>query len=95
LIVNRAEVQNISTHPNVMSHIGSSSEIEELSFAATRPLTARIAVREALSWSIARQASLYPAASLDIHHPNTGLDRQADGRWCEAAHCSSILILCF
>jgi ABC-type transport system substrate-binding protein len=55
LIVNRAEVQNISAHPNVMSHIGSSSEIEELSFAATRPFTARIAVREALSWSIARQ----------------------------------------
>jgi ABC-type transport system substrate-binding protein len=56
LIVNRALVQNISAHPNVMSHIGSSSEIEELSFAATRPFTARIAVREALSWSIPRQA---------------------------------------
>jgi peptide/nickel transport system substrate-binding protein len=55
LIVNRAEVQNISAHPNVQSHIGSSSEIEELAFAATRPFTARIAVREALSWSIARQ----------------------------------------
>jgi ABC-type transport system substrate-binding protein len=56
LIVNRAEVQNISAHPNVQSHIGSSSEIEELAFAATRPFPARIAVREALSWSIARQA---------------------------------------
>jgi ABC-type transport system substrate-binding protein len=55
LIVDRAQVQNISAHPTVMSHIGSSSEIEELSFAATRPYTARIAVREALSWSIARQ----------------------------------------
>ncbi len=56
LIVNRSEVQNISTHPNVQSHIGSSSEIEELSFAPSRPFTARIAVREALSWSIARQS---------------------------------------
>jgi hypothetical protein len=56
LMVNRGEVQNISAHPNVMSHIGSSSEIEELSFSATRPFTARIAVREALSWSIARQS---------------------------------------
>ncbi len=56
LTVNRAEVQNISAHPNVQSHIGSSSEIEELSFAATRPFTARIAVRQALSWSIARQS---------------------------------------
>ncbi len=55
LIVSRAEVQNISTHPDLQSHIGSSSEIEELSFAAARPFTARIAVREALSWSIARQ----------------------------------------
>jgi ABC-type transport system substrate-binding protein len=55
LIVTRGEVQNISAHPNVMSHIGSSSEIEELSFAATRPFTARLAVRQALSWSIARQ----------------------------------------
>lgn len=56
LIVNRAIVQNISAHPNVQSHIGSSSEIEELAFAATRPFPARIAVREALSWSIARQS---------------------------------------
>ena len=39
-----------------MSHIGTSSNIEELSFASTRPLIKRIAVRQALSWSINRQA---------------------------------------
>jgi peptide/nickel transport system substrate-binding protein len=55
LHVNRALVQAISTHPNVMSHIGTSSNIEEIAFAANRPLIKRIAVREALSWSIARQ----------------------------------------
>jgi peptide/nickel transport system substrate-binding protein len=58
LNVNRALVQAISTHPNVMSHIGTSSNLEELSFAANRPLIKRIAVREALSWSIARQTMI-------------------------------------
>jgi peptide/nickel transport system substrate-binding protein len=56
LIVNRALVQAISGLPFVMSHIGTSSNIEEISFASTRPLIKRIAVREALSWSIDRQA---------------------------------------
>ena len=56
LVVNRSLVQAISSHPNVMSHIGSSSNIEEISFASNRPLIKRIAVRQALSWSIGRQA---------------------------------------
>lgn len=56
LVVNRSLVQAISSQPNVMSHIGSSSNIVEISFASARPLIKRIAVREALSWSIARQA---------------------------------------
>jgi peptide/nickel transport system substrate-binding protein len=55
LNVNRALVQAISTHPNVMSHIGTSSNLEEIAFASNRPLIKRIAVREALSWSIGRQ----------------------------------------
>jgi peptide/nickel transport system substrate-binding protein len=56
LVVNRALVQAISGLPFVMSHIGTSSNIEEISFASTRPLIKRVAVREALSWSISRQA---------------------------------------
>lgn len=56
LIVNRSLVQAISSHPNVMSHIGSSSNIEEIAFASDRPLIKRIAVREALSWSVDRQS---------------------------------------
>jgi peptide/nickel transport system substrate-binding protein len=58
LVVNRSLVQAISTHPNVMSHIGSSANVEEIAFASARPLIKRIAVREALSWSIARQSLL-------------------------------------
>ena len=56
LVVNRPLVQAISGLPFVMSHIGTSSNIEELSFASTRPLIKRVAVREALSWSINRQS---------------------------------------
>ncbi|MGB8196084.1 MAG: ABC transporter substrate-binding protein [Acidimicrobiales bacterium] len=56
LVVNRPIVQAISGLPFVMSHIGTSSNIEEVSFASTRPLIKRIAVREALSWSINRQS---------------------------------------
>ena len=56
LAVNRSLVQSISSQPNVMSHIGFSSNIEEISFASNRPLIKRIAVRQALSWSVGRQA---------------------------------------
>jgi ABC-type transport system substrate-binding protein len=56
LDVDRPLVQAISGLPFVMSHIGTSSNLEEISFAAARPLIKRIAVREALSWSIGRQA---------------------------------------
>jgi ABC-type transport system substrate-binding protein len=56
LVVNRALVQAISDRPNVMSHIGTSSNIEEISFASDRALIKRIALREALSWAINRQA---------------------------------------
>ena len=56
LVVNRALVQAISARPNVMSHIGTSSDIEEIAYASNRPLVKRVAVREALSWSINRQS---------------------------------------
>jgi ABC-type transport system substrate-binding protein len=56
LVVNRGLVLAISGRPNVMSHIGTSSNVEEISFASNRPLIKRIAIREALSWSINRQS---------------------------------------
>lgn len=56
LTVNRSLVQTVSSHPTALSHIGASSNIEEISFAAQRPFTRRIAVRRALSWAINRQS---------------------------------------
>jgi len=56
LVVNRALVQAISARPNVMSHIGTSADMAEISFASNRSLIKRVAVREALSWSINRQS---------------------------------------
>jgi hypothetical protein len=53
--VSRAQVQNLSSHPTVLSHIGALSAIEEISFAPSRPFSSRLAVRQALSLSINRQ----------------------------------------
>jgi ABC-type transport system substrate-binding protein len=58
LSVNRAHLQALSSHPTVLSHIGSSSSIEEITFGSARPLTKRLGIREALSWSINRQSLL-------------------------------------
>ena len=58
LSVDRAQLQSLSSHTNVLSHIGSSSNVEQMTFAPHGPLTRRIAMREALSWSVNRQALL-------------------------------------
>lgn len=58
LSVDRAHVQALSSHPTVLSHIGSSSNIVEMTFAPTRALTKVLAMREVLSWSIYRQDML-------------------------------------
>ena len=56
LDVNRSQVQALSSHPTILSHIGASSNLEEISFAPSRPFTSRLAVRQALSWSLNRQS---------------------------------------
>ena len=58
LDVDRTQEQALSAHPSELSHIGTSSNIEELTFAPGRPLTSQLAVREALSWSLNRQAMI-------------------------------------
>ncbi len=58
LTVNRAQIQALSAHPATLSHIGASSAIEELTFDTRRPLTSALALREALSWSLNRQAMI-------------------------------------
>jgi hypothetical protein len=56
LIVNRAQAQALSAHPSVLSHIGASSTIEEMTFSPASLLTSRLTIREALSWSLDRQS---------------------------------------
>lgn len=58
LVVNRAREQALSAHPWVLSHIGASSNIEEMTFAPGRALTRSLNIREALSWSLNRQAMI-------------------------------------
>jgi peptide/nickel transport system substrate-binding protein len=58
LDVDRTQEEALSAHPSELSHIGTSSNIEELTYAPGRPLTSQLAVREALSWSLNRQAMI-------------------------------------
>lgn len=58
LAVNRGQLQALSAHPSVLSHIGQASSIEEVTFAPGQPLTRRLRMREALSWSLNRQSLL-------------------------------------
>lgn len=56
LTVNRTAIAALSNEPRLLSHIGSSADIEELTFAPGTLLTTVLGVREALSWSIQRQS---------------------------------------
>ena len=58
LIVDRAQEQALSAHPGQLSHIGTSSNIEELTFAPGLPLTSALGIRQALSWSLSRQSMI-------------------------------------
>ena len=58
LTVDRSQVESLGAHPAVLSHIGSASAIEELVFNSQRPLTKALPLREALSWSLDRQAMI-------------------------------------
>ncbi|HEY5266818.1 MAG TPA: ABC transporter substrate-binding protein [Acidimicrobiales bacterium] len=55
LAVGSALIQNISTHPTLLSRIASSNNIEELTFAPRGYFTRSLAIRQALSWSVNRQ----------------------------------------
>ncbi len=54
--VGRAQIQALSAHQWVASHLGTTSDVEVVSFSPTRPLTRSLAMRQALSWSINRQS---------------------------------------
>ncbi len=55
LALANAQIQAISSHPTLLTRISSSSNIEEVTYAPKGYFTRSKVVREALSWSIARQ----------------------------------------
>jgi ABC-type transport system substrate-binding protein len=56
LNVSSASVEAASAHPSISSHIGTSSENAEISFAPARPLTQSLDLRDALSVMLNRQS---------------------------------------
>ncbi len=58
LSVTRAQEQALSAHPSEFSHIGTSSNVEEMTFAPGRPLTSVLGIRQGLSWSLNRQSMI-------------------------------------
>jgi ABC-type transport system substrate-binding protein len=54
--VSRATILALSNEPTISSRIGTSANIEELTFAPRTLLTTVLGVRQALSWSIQRQS---------------------------------------
>jgi peptide/nickel transport system substrate-binding protein len=55
LSLSAAALVALSNHPTLATRIGSSSNIEELTFSPQSSLTQQLFIRQALSWSIERQ----------------------------------------
>ena len=72
LVVNRSQEQTLSAHPWLFSHLGTSSSIEEITFAARRPLTRVLAIRQALSWVLNRQSLIYQLFGSVTFAPSVG-----------------------
>ena len=58
LALSSASIVALSNHPTLNSHIGSSNNIEELTFAPGTPITSQMNLRKALSLSISRQSMI-------------------------------------
>jgi peptide/nickel transport system substrate-binding protein len=58
LALSSASIVALSNHPTLDSHIGSSNNIEELTFAPGTPITSQMSMRKALSLSISRQSMI-------------------------------------
>jgi glutathione transport system substrate-binding protein len=72
LRVDRAQEQVLSAHPWVLSHLGTSSSIEEVTFGPGPP-TRVLAVREALSWYLNRQSTINRLWGAVTFSPSVGL----------------------
>jgi ABC-type transport system substrate-binding protein len=58
LALNSSSILALSNHPALLSHIASSNNIEEMTFSPNAPTTSSLAMREALSRSVNRQAMI-------------------------------------
>jgi peptide/nickel transport system substrate-binding protein len=58
LVVNSGAILPLSSRPTLVSHISSSSNIEEMTFAPAAPNVDRLVVRQSLSWAIQRQTMI-------------------------------------
>jgi peptide/nickel transport system substrate-binding protein len=58
LALNNSSILALSDHPALLSHIASSNNIEEMTYSPRSPTTSVLAVREALSLSVDRQAMI-------------------------------------
>ncbi len=58
LVVSKPDVEALSSYPSLSSRIGTSSDVEELTFAPRGNVTRRLLLRKALSWSLDRQAMI-------------------------------------
>jgi peptide/nickel transport system substrate-binding protein len=58
LALNSSSILALSNHPALLSRIASSNNIEEMTYSPVAPATSALAVREALSLSVNRQAMI-------------------------------------
>ena len=72
LNVSRAEEQALSAHPWVLSHLGTSNNIEEITYAPGRAATRLLAMREALSWLLNRQSLINQEWGAVTFSPSVG-----------------------
>ncbi|MHB1208587.1 MAG: ABC transporter substrate-binding protein [Acidimicrobiales bacterium] len=84
LQVTRSALQAVSSRPSILSHIGTSSNIEEITFAPARRLTRQLKIREALSWSLNRQAlinRIFGAVTFSASVAQSALYSQGQGQY--------------
>lgn len=58
LTITHSQELALGAHPLISGHVGTSSNVDEVSFSPDRPLTSRLLVREGLSLSLNRQAMI-------------------------------------
>jgi peptide/nickel transport system substrate-binding protein len=84
LNVTAAEAASVSARPELSSHIGTSSDLAEITFAPDRSLTRRVGLREALSLILDRQSivnDLFGAVTFSPSVAQSALYSQGQGAY--------------